>query len=323
MAAGEAAHVAIAARSVGPAAGGGGDLVERRLLLRGGPVRLVEGGTGPTVLFLHGFADSLNTWRLLMPRLAARHHVIALDLPGFGESAATARRPMLPSHVAAVSELVRRRAHGEPVTLVGNSMGGAVALHYAVTHPDAVDRLVLIGCAGLARGVPLWWRVLTTPAPLQMILSPAAGLAPPGLVELIVARVYSTLAFHDASRVDPDSVAGFSRFYRNRDDVVRLFALARDLVAELDGRLLDLVGELRMPTLLLWGRQDRFVPVDHALALQRLLHRSRLHVIEDCGHCPQLELPDVVGAMLEEFLAARRGQPRRGGTGTTPTRRAG
>jgi len=148
-------------------------------------------------------------------------------------------------------------------------------------------------------------------------------LAPPGLVELIVARVYSTLAFHDAGRVDPESVAGFSRFYRNRDDVVRLFALARDLVAELDGRLLDLAGELRMPTLLLWGRQDRFIPVDHALALQRLLRRSRLHVIEDCGHCPQLELPDVVGTVLEEFLAARRGQPRRGGTGTTSTRRAG
>jgi pimeloyl-ACP methyl ester carboxylesterase len=315
--------VAIAARSVAPAAGGGGDLVERRLLLRGGPVRLVEGGTGPTVVLLHGFADSLNTWRLLMPRLAARHHVIAVDLPGFGESAATTRRPMLQAHVAAVSELVRRRAHGQPVTLVGNSMGGAVALHYAVRHPDAVDRLVLIGCAGLARGVPLWWRVLTTRAPVQQILSPAAGWAPPGLVELIVARVYRTLAFHDASRVDPESVAGFSRFYRSRDDVVRLLALARDLVSELDGRLLDLVGELRMPCLLLWGRHDRFIPVEHALALQLLLRRSRLHVIEDCGHCPQLELPDIVGTVLGEFLARSRSQPGRRAPATAPTRRAG
>src|SRR5579864_1088565 len=123
--------------------------------------RIVEAGQGEPVILLHGFGDSVATWRYAIPALARRHHVIAADLPGFGRSHPATQRPLLDWYAHWAEELIATVAPRGRATLVGNSLGGAVALDVALRTPLRVSRLVLVGCAGLGNDVPLWWRLVT------------------------------------------------------------------------------------------------------------------------------------------------------------------
>lgn len=281
--------------------------LERRLPLAGVEVNVVESGVGSTVLLLHGFADSVNTWRGVMPDLARRHHVVAADLPGFGDSGEPATdRPLLEHYADVVDALLDETAGGDPVAVVGNSMGGAVALTYALRRPERVSRLALVGCAGLGDGVPAWWRlVMGETLPLRLLLLSAKFAFPSGLIEQATAGVYTRLVFHRADGVDAASIAGFARHYRTRQAVERLFRLGRLVVDELDQGLRLRAPELRAPMLLVWGRNDRLVPVAHAVSLHAAMPQSRLCVLERCGHCPQVERPQDFLAAVGPFLRGR------------------
>jgi len=269
--------------------------------------RILEAGDGrETVVLLHGFADSLDTWRYVIPLLARTHRVIAADLPGFGESQPVAHRPLIDWYAHWCEELVSRVAPRGRAVLVGNSLGGAVALHTALRTPLRVSRVVLVGCAGLGRGVPLWWRLVTAQMPLQPFVGPAAAVVPRGVLQRLVGEVYATLVLHRAGDVDAACARDFASHYRTPADLRRLFDLGHDVVRELStGRLIDEAHALRVPALLLWGRHDRLVPTAHGTALQRLIPSSQLYVMDECGHCPQLERPAEFSGAVERFLRGR------------------
>jgi pimeloyl-ACP methyl ester carboxylesterase len=269
--------------------------------------RILEAGQGDPVILLHGFADSLATWRYTVPLLARRHQVIAADLPGFGRSHPSTHRPLLDWYAHWAEELIAAVAPRGRAALVGNSLGGAVALDTALRTPLRVSRLVLVGCAGLGDGVPLWWKLVTTQLPLlPPLLSPAAAALPRAVVARVVAEVYSTLVFHRPGQVDAQCLRDFAAHYRTPAELRRLFDLGHDIVRELSsGRLIREANRLRVPTLLVWGRHDRLVPAAHGTALQRVLPQSQLYLVDDCGHCPQLERPAEFGEALERFLRGR------------------
>ena len=283
------------------------DVAERRLTVAGVRIAVREAGQGSPLLLLHGFGDSCATWSAVLPRLARHHRVIAPDLPGFGGSGPLPDGPMLDVLVGAVADLREALGIAGPAAVIGNSMGGAVALRLALDRPDLVSRLVLVDAAGLAVGVPLWWRLLSVQlAPLSAVLAAGAGRLPGGLVERTAARIYPRLTFHDAAACSAETRAAFARHYRGAADVRRLTVHGPRLVRSLaDGRLLRDAVRLRQPLLVVWGRSDRLIPVGDGVRVTRAVVDGRLCVIDECGHCPQLERPDDFLAAVEPFLRAQ------------------
>lgn len=282
-------------------------VIERQVVAAGVRLRVREAGRGNPVLLLHGFGDSSATWSAVLPRLARHHRVIAPDLPGFGASGPLPEGDMLDVLVGAVIDLHRTLEVEAPVAVVGNSMGGAVALRLALDRPDLVSRLVLVDAAGLAVGVPIWWRLLTAQvAPLGALAVATAGRIPTGLVQRAAGRIYARLTFHDGGACSGEVRDGFAAHYRGAEDIRRLTVQGARLVRCLgDGRLLRESVRLRQPLLVVWGRHDRLVPVGDGERIARTVPGCRLHVVEDCGHCPQLERPDRFLAAVEPFLRAR------------------
>src|ERR1700730_4686638 len=137
-----------------------------------------------TVVLLHGFGDTHATWRNVLPELARRHRVISLDLPGFGASAAMPG-PLLDGQVAAVEGVLDALDVDGPVSVVGNSMGGAAALRFALARPERTERVVAIAPAGLGVGVPIWWRMLSGQLLSLRLVMLALEVVPPSLVESV------------------------------------------------------------------------------------------------------------------------------------------
>jgi pimeloyl-ACP methyl ester carboxylesterase len=288
----------------------GRDAEERRHVLRvaGTRTNVVEMGAGDPVILLHGFGDSLGTWRYAIPALARTHHVIAADLPGFGGSHPSTHRPLLDWYAHWTEELIAKVAPRGRATLIGNSLGGAIALDTALRTPLRVTRLVLVDCAGLGTGVPLWWRLVTAQLfRIPPLAGPAARVLPAPVLERIVGEVYSALVFHRPASVDAERARHFAGHYSTAAHLRHLFDMGHVIVRELaSGRLLREAGTLNVPTLILWGKHDRLVPAAHGVELQRRLPSSQLYLFDDCGHCPQLERPAEFGATVERFLRGAR-----------------
>lgn len=264
--------------------------------LAGVRVRYVEAGAGPPVVLLHGFASSIYTWKDVLPALARERRVVALDFPGFGQSdqPADLAFDLYPRVVLGLLD----RLEIARASLVGNSMGGAVSVVVAGTRPDRVERLVLIDAAGfnMGAGDEPWILRLFTAWPLNVLLErlPVRGF----LVRRALHQV-----FHDPSLVTAE------RFDEYLTPLLRPGAMAaiRSLMSDRrlrDGRVADLVPQVKEPTLVLWGREDRWIPVANADRFASAIPGSRKVVLEACGHVPQEERPEEIARLLGEFLDA-------------------
>jgi pimeloyl-ACP methyl ester carboxylesterase len=255
-------------------------------------------GTGPPLVCLHGFAATRYSWRHLVEPLAPRATVIRLDLKGFGDSPKPRDRAYtLADHAAAVTAYLRAQDLRH-VTLVGHSFGGIVAR--AVTlglhgpEPERIRALVLIGTPGPPQPLPDFIRALRTRG-----LGPAAFQALPArvLVRRVLARIY-----HDRRRIPPDAVRAYARILRTPGTGRALVQTARHLDPALLDDLLAQSATIRVPTLCLWGRHDRLVPLAAGERLAQAMPTARLVVIDDAGHGPHEETPAAVVAALTGFL---------------------
>jgi pimeloyl-ACP methyl ester carboxylesterase len=256
-------------------------------------LRFIRRGEGPTVVLLHGIASSLYTWSEVWPGLTARFDTIALDLPGFGGSdlplAPSAER-LQASVVAFLDRLAIPRA-----SLVGNSLGGAVAGLVAARHPERVSALVLIDAAGFRMDAA------SRPALLRAAaggLGSALELLPRPLVALALRQVFHDDARATSQRIDeyeapllrPGAVAALRR----------LLAAPTPSAAEFGAAL----GRVRARTLVIWGAEDGWIPVADADRFVAAIPGARKVVLAGCGHMPQEERPAETLRLLEEFLSA-------------------
>lgn len=256
-------------------------------------IRYVRRGQGPPVVLLHGIAASLYTWKDVLPALAADHDVIALDLPGFGGSD-------IPEPLDGAREvrvvLAFLDGLGLPrVSLVGNSLGGAIAVTIAGQEPARVDRLVLLDSAGynFAQGDRPWLLRVVGSAPLGL----AKALPVRPLVALALRQIFHDRRLVTAARID-EVAAPLQR--PGAAGAVRGILLSANSLG-----LPGLVRRVRAPTLVLWGRYDQWVSPSHAQRFAADIPGARVEML-DSGHLPQEERPQETAALIEAFLDAPR-----------------
>ena len=290
-----------------PNAGGGAvhvrpaPTIERvEVLLHGQRVQFTIAGQGPPVVLIHGVAGRASQWDQIVPLLAETHTVVAPDLAGHGESANPRGDYSLGAHASGIRDLLVG-LDIEGASMVGHSLGGGIAMQFAYQFPERCERLVLVSSGGLGESVHPLLRAATLPGSefvLPLLAHPrvlgAASLVPralgriglstrPDLTEM--ARGYQSLSSAEArsafihtlrSVVDPTGqrINGSDRLY-----------LAS-----------------KMPSLIVWGRRDRIIPVEHAQPAHEGMPGSRLEVFDEAGHFPQLDEPLRFARTLEDFF---------------------
>jgi pimeloyl-ACP methyl ester carboxylesterase len=258
-------------------------LHERRIAYR-------TAGCGPVLVLLHGMAGSSFTWRYVLPELARRFTVVAPDLLGHGDSDKPRTEYSVSAHANVVRDLLAALGHTR-ATLLGQSYGGGVAMQLAYQYPDRCERLILVSSGGLGREVSPLLRGLAVPGAAQLfplVCSPAhrrlgerlaraamrLGLRAAPVVEEIW-RSYATLADADARQA----------FFRTLGGVI-----------DVDGQSVSATDRLylasHVPTLIVWGADDRLIPVEHAHAAHAAIPGSRLTVFDGVGHFPHSEAPE-------------------------------
>ena len=278
---------------------------ERRLELGGTETRVLElEGEGPPLLLLHGYADSADTWRPLLSELAATGRgAMAVDLTGFGTASPLEAGDMLPQWDALVTDAVAHAsegAGGEDVIIVGNSLGGALSLRAAQRADLPVGGIVPIAPAGLH--MARWFSIIESTQLVRMLrYSPFP--VPEGVVRQIVARVYRELAFHDRAGADPGIVDSFVAHIGTIERSMGVLDIGRRLLPELEDPCE--LGRIDCPLLLVWGEHDRMVYTDGAERVLRIVDYSDIEIIPACGHCPQVEVPELLAEMLLRFPEPR------------------
>ena len=252
---------------------------------------------------MHAVEESAFDWRWVLPELSRTHRVYAPDLPGFGDSAKPTTAGYTPAFFERFVATYLDALGVERAAIVGNSLGGLIALRLALSDPGRVTALGLISSAGLGREVSPTLVSATLPVYAELALS--WGKTPLGAAQRAWGRV--PLVFANPARVPPEWIAEQYRLSQLPGYLeANVAALRAQLHPFLGQRevLLDQLHRLRMPTLVVWGILDRVIPCYQARgALARLKH-GHLELIPDCGHLPQVERPDRFVAALAAFLDA-------------------
>lgn len=275
-------------------------IVEHQPKLAGIRTRALElEGEGPPLILLHSYADSADTWRLVIDRLRKRGRAaVALDLPGFGEADRLDREaPILPQLDSFIDAAIERwAANSGSVVIAGNSLGGTVALRAAERDQERIAGIVPVAPAGL--DMPTWFAAIQgAPLVRAMLRSPVP--VPESAVRRAVGTTYKVLAFASPRKADEAVVAAFTSHVRTRRDVVRMLSTGERLLSEIrDPFRLQLI---RCPLLVIWGERDRMVLTSGADRLAEAIPDARVELIPRCGHCPQIEEPDVLSRLLAEF----------------------
>jgi pimeloyl-ACP methyl ester carboxylesterase len=276
------------------------------ITLRGGEVdglslHYVVVGRGPAIVLLHGLGGFAESWRHTIDTLAARATVFAVDLPGFGRSA----KPRAVYRL----EYFARALHGfldamgiAQASLVGHSLGGAVAVTYALTHPARVERVALVAALVPGFGFRMSWGYRLVALPVVGEVLALCGRAP--IYKAAIARCFHAPR---ASEVD---------FLIEHDYPVRTCAearaawlsTARHIRADFVNHRADYrraIATLDLPVLFVHGRQDPAVAPEHATEAAAGFPRAGLRWVDACGHFPHLEHAQAVNGWLAEFLIGR------------------
>jgi pimeloyl-ACP methyl ester carboxylesterase len=245
------------------------------------------------IILVHGTSASLHTWDGWTEVLSQHHRVIRFDMQGFG---LTGPHPDAKYRIEDFSETLVKLMDAmqiDSAIVAGNSLGGYVAWSTAVLYPERVAKLVLVDSSGYpfqSESVPIAFRIYNS-----VILKTLFGnILPRSLVKSSLENVY----------VDPDKISDelVDRYFELATREGNREALAKRFVDTNAGQLADRVGELTQPTLIIWGQQDRLIPISVGQRFHREIANSEFVSFSDLGHVPQEENPLTTVKVVEQFL---------------------
>ncbi|MEH0974503.1 alpha/beta fold hydrolase [Micromonospora sp. CPCC 205546] len=256
-------------------------------------------GDGPPVLLLHGIGRTLRDFTELHELLAERFRVHSVDLPGYGGSLPMARPCTLPALGEFAAHYLDAVGVEKPVHVVGNSLGGAVAMRLAASEPARVASLTLVNSAGFGREVTIALRLLALRPLGRLLLRPTRWAA-----HRAERSLYHDPALATAERV-AHALAVARQPYAARVmlETARSLGTFRGVSPQWREELLAEVERLDVPTLVVWGDRDLILPAAHLDAARSRLPRARTHLFADCGHMPQIECAEEFHRLLVDFWA--------------------
>lgn len=242
-------------------------------------IHYYEFGQGPVVILLHGLGSVKEIWIANYAALASKYHVYAIDQIGFGHS----DKPLLEYKIATFVDFLHGFMQAQNIgkaTLVGNSLGGWIALDFAAQHPEMVEKLVLVDSAGLSS--------MHAPT-VDLNASSLAGM-----------RAILEAVFYNKQMVtDPTVLQVFTDHVRNND----AYTIQRMLAGLVTPQFEDAkLAGIHAPTLVVWGRQDELIPLAAGEKLRDGIAGAKLVVFDQCGHVPQLEKAVEFNQALLDFL---------------------
>lgn len=270
-----------------------GGLVRKSIMVGGRSWPYLEGGnfSKPVLLLIHGFSGEKDNWAMIAPELKQHFHIIAPDLPGFGENE---RR----SDLGFDNESQTRRFHDFVKALgvkrphiAGNSMGGWIALRYAMDYPDELSSLILIDSAGVSGAIPSELLLLATSETYNPLI----------LADLDDGDRLLRCVMHNPPRLPRRLKAAFhADALAHRDQLDAIFwIIAREMR---DGPLNSRLNSVRAPTLILWGREDRIIDVSCVAALKSGIPHAKAVIWDDIGHVPMIEAPEETATAIKDFI---------------------
>lgn len=255
-------------------------------------------GAGDPILCLHGLGANIYSWRHFIVPFSQNHKLILVDFKGCGKSPKPRdTHYSLEEKVDDIYNLILAEDFRH-LTLVGNSLGGAIALLVAIRlgkeKPNRLSKLVLIDSAGEKGSMPPHLNLLRSVLGAPMIyLSPSR----------LAAKMTLRMCYHDRKKITKQQVEAYAAPLASLGGRHALLHTARQCIPANADELIAAVRTITVPTLILWGREDKVIPLKVGKLLHELIPNSTLDVIEQCGHIPQEEKPDETIARISEFLA--------------------
>jgi pimeloyl-ACP methyl ester carboxylesterase len=246
-------------------------------LIKDGNFEYLEVGEGETLMLCHGLFGALSNFSDLIEKFRHTHKVVVPILPLFDLDILHTTVSGLEKHIAAFIE----HKNYTNIHLLGNSLGGHVALVYILKHPERVKSLTLTGSSGLFEN--------------------AMGDSYPKRGDYEYIKNKTAQTFYDPAVATPELVDEVFEITKNRIKVIKIISLAKSAIRHNLGEELN---QIQQPTLLIWGKNDIVTPPFVAEEFKKLIPNSQLHFIDKCGHAPMMEVPVEFNSILEKFLGS-------------------
>lgn len=256
----------------------------KEVLVFGQKIQYVEAGSGPTVILLHGLGGSSQVWNFNIGPLAEKFHVVVPDQIGFGKSDKPLVNYRIRTYVDFLDQFCKQLKI-ERATLVGNSMGGWIAAMFTASFPDRVDKLVLVDAGGYTPPKDFDMRTLFS-------LNPTTRAE----MKVLLGKVFYNKAFQSDAAIDQSMTVRLAA-----GDGYTIKSITESIIRGEDF-LDDVVKTIKRPTLIVWGRQDGLVPLADGEHFNKDIAGSKMIVLDQCGHVPNVEKPGEFNAAVLKFL---------------------
>jgi pimeloyl-ACP methyl ester carboxylesterase len=286
----------------------GRDLPHGQVDVMGIPTYVVDAGEGPPVVLIHGYGDTADGWRRVVPGLLEKHRVVALDVPPFGRSGDPKAKKLIDLYKEFFPAFFDELGI-DSATLIGHSIGGAISLHFALDNPERIDRLGLVAPAGLGKSPPWWWHLLAGYGPAWRAALSLPSPVTPVLIRGGMKRFLDWRLFHDPRKLEQD-VRHLLDMHCSPKEFDRLLEAGRCCIDSYTGTLLEDSARIEVPLFMVWGRRDGLVPSEHARSFGQVHPTAEVHVFENCGHYPQIELPSRFNRLLRRWMSDTQPAPK-------------
>jgi pimeloyl-ACP methyl ester carboxylesterase len=265
------------------------------ITVNGTSIHYCDEGKGPAIVALHGIADSLHTWDEWAKEMTSRYRIVRMDIPGFGLTGPVKDGVYSKEMFIGFLDKFLTELKIENCILVGNSLGGAIAWNYALQFPQKVNQLILIDPAGYPMEIPWPLNLAETPGVRHV----ARLITPRWIFQMSINQVFA-----DSSKVTSETV---DRFYElalrpgNREALVKIMAALTKL--NHDPAFSKSITNISVPTLLMWGKKDIWIPVSHVSKWKQDVHDIQTILYENAGHVPHLEIPGRVATDMHQWIS--------------------